>query len=238
MSILFPLIMVPTYYASNADPLIFYATTAGVLSGAVAGDHMSPISDTTVLSALACDCDLVSHVLTQAPYAMTISVLSVVVGTLPIGHEAWPNMIGILIGWVLTGLFIAFLGKPAVNANGSYDFLTELYMKCKKGYSPLEDLRHDTIEKYESYQGEDPNALNCNVFGRWWKKKPEEVEEKGIEEEDSSMDKKDEMEKAVDEPDDDSQYSEPADEDAPMVLKEPDPNKASYKARASSEFMA
>jgi hypothetical protein len=45
----------------------------------------------------------------------------------------------------------------------------------KKGYSPLEDLRHDTIEKYESYQGDDPNALYCkNFFGRfWWKKKPE-----------------------------------------------------------------
>lgn len=47
MSILFPLILVPTYYASDKDEVIFYAVTAGILSGSVAGDHVSPISDTT-----------------------------------------------------------------------------------------------------------------------------------------------------------------------------------------------
>jgi hypothetical protein len=189
MSILFPLILVPTYLASNGDPLIFYATTAGVLSGSIAGDHMSPISDSTVLSSLACDCNLIAHVVTQAPYALTFSLLSVVVGTLPVGYGVWPNMIGILIGWVLTGLFIIFYCKPAVNVNGSYDFLTELYIKCKKGYLPLEDLRHQTIEKYESYQGEDLNALNW----RFWKKKRKKMEDsKGTEEDwdDSSLDEK------------------------------------------------
>jgi hypothetical protein len=231
MSILFPLIMVPTYVASNGDPLIFYATTAGVLSGSVAGDHMSPISDTTVLSALACDCDLVAHVMTQAPYALKICLLSIVVGTLPIGYEAWPNMIGFLIGWVLTGLYVVFYCKPAVNANGSYDFFTELYIKCKKNYSPLEDLRHDTIEKYESYQGEDPNALPCNLFGRWRKKKPEKSEDKGIDKDDSSLDKEDAMEK------DDFQDPESADEDAPVFSEEPDQNKTYDGSHESPEYI-
>lgn len=201
MSILFPLIMVPTYQASNGDPLTFYATTAGVLSGSVAGDHMSPISDTTVLSALACDCDLVAHVVTQAPYALTFCLLAFLVGTLPIGYDNWPNMIGILFGWALTLLCIIFYCKPAVNANGSYDYFTELYLKCKKGYSPLEDLRHDTIEKYKSYQGEDPNALNW----RFWKRKPEKVEGKGMEEED-------EIEKPAEPPDDYIQDTESDDD--------------------------
>lgn len=48
MSILFPLLVIPTFQASQGDALIFYSTIAGVLSGSVAGDHMSPISDTTV----------------------------------------------------------------------------------------------------------------------------------------------------------------------------------------------
>ena len=48
MSILFPLLVIPTFQASNGDAIIFYSTIAGVLSGSVAGDHMSPISDTTV----------------------------------------------------------------------------------------------------------------------------------------------------------------------------------------------
>ena len=47
MSILFPMVLLPTYNASGGDPTTFYATTAGILSGSVAGDHVSPISDTT-----------------------------------------------------------------------------------------------------------------------------------------------------------------------------------------------
>jgi Na+/H+ antiporter family len=193
MAILFPLILVPTYQASNGDPLIFYSTVAGVLSGSVAGDHASPISDTTVLSALASDCALMAHVATQAPYAAVISVLSVIVGTLPIGYDAWPNMIGMVIGWFLIVLFAIFYCRPAVNKDGSYDFVTEMYLKCKKGYSPLEDLRHDTIEKYESYQGQDPNAIDW----RFWKWRLEKKKSEKTEEEDTN--EEDKMEKAVDE---------------------------------------
>merc|ERR1739848_577640 len=53
MTIMFPLILVPSYAASDGDPVIFYGVTAGVLAGAVAGDHASPISDTTIIASLA-----------------------------------------------------------------------------------------------------------------------------------------------------------------------------------------
>jgi Na+/H+ antiporter NhaC len=82
---MFPLMSVPTYNASGGDPLIFYSTLAGILSGSIVGDHASPISDTTVLSALACECELLAHVVTQLPYAMIISLVSILVGTLPVG---------------------------------------------------------------------------------------------------------------------------------------------------------
>jgi len=98
MTILFPLICLPTYTVSNGDPIIFYSTVAGILSGSVAGDHVSPISDTTVLSALASDCDLLAHVITQAPYAVMMAILAILFGTLPIGRDAWPNIVGILLG--------------------------------------------------------------------------------------------------------------------------------------------
>lgn len=39
------------------------------ISGGVFGDHCSPISDTTIISAMASDCDLVEHTNTQLPYA-------------------------------------------------------------------------------------------------------------------------------------------------------------------------
>jgi len=41
-----------------------------ILSGGIFGDHCSPISDTSAVSALASGCDLLTHVKTQLPYAL------------------------------------------------------------------------------------------------------------------------------------------------------------------------
>lgn len=51
---------------------------AAVLGGGVFGDHCSPISDTTAVSALASGCDLLEHVRTQLPYALTAGVITFV----------------------------------------------------------------------------------------------------------------------------------------------------------------
>src|SRR5699024_74945 len=64
---------------------ILYGTVAAVLGGAVWGDHCSPISDTTILSSMASQCDHVEHVRTQLPYAMFAGVIAIVLGTLPAG---------------------------------------------------------------------------------------------------------------------------------------------------------
>lgn len=155
MSILFPLICVPTYEASGGDPLIFYSTVAGILSGSVAGDHCSPISDTTVLSALATECGLMNHVGTQAPYAIIIIILSVLVGTVPIGFDAWPNIIGILLGFVLILAFVYLFCKPVLSPTGAWDPFTALYVKFSKD-ELLEQLAQDTIR---AANGEDLSAL-------------------------------------------------------------------------------
>jgi Na+/H+ antiporter NhaC len=44
---------------------------AAILGGGVFGDHCSPISDTTAVSSIASGCDLLEHVRTQLPYALT-----------------------------------------------------------------------------------------------------------------------------------------------------------------------
>ena len=46
-----------------------YLTIAAVLSGGLFGDHVSPISDTTVLASVGADCSHISHVITQGAYA-------------------------------------------------------------------------------------------------------------------------------------------------------------------------
>ena len=147
MSILFPLLLVPTYEASNGNEIIFYSTVAGVLSGSVAGDHVSPISDTTVLSALACDCQLLRHVVTQTPYVVVVVILSTLVGTLPIGAEAWPNIIGILIGCVIVALFSYFICVPVASPTGRYDIITELTLRVFPNIELLE-LRENTKKFY------------------------------------------------------------------------------------------
>lgn len=47
-----------------------YICIGAVLSGGLFGDHCSPISDTTILSATGAGCDLIDHVKTQLPYAL------------------------------------------------------------------------------------------------------------------------------------------------------------------------
>ena len=59
-----------------------------------------------MLSALATDCTLLAHVVTQAPYALSMSVFAILFGTLPIGRDAWPNIVGILLGAVAIGLMV------------------------------------------------------------------------------------------------------------------------------------
>ncbi|MDF1874958.1 sodium:proton antiporter [Sulfurimonas sp. SAG-AH-194-I05] len=41
-----------------------------VISGGIFGDHCSPISDTTIISSMAADCEVIEHVQTQLPYAL------------------------------------------------------------------------------------------------------------------------------------------------------------------------
>ncbi len=49
---------------------------AAILGGGVFGDHCSPISDTTAVSAVASGCDLLEHVRTQLPYALFAGVVA------------------------------------------------------------------------------------------------------------------------------------------------------------------
>lgn len=83
MAILYP-IAIPTTYAvchaagmqESAMMEILLSVIATVLAASVLGDHCSPISDTTILSSLASDCNHLDHVKTQLPYALTVGSFS------------------------------------------------------------------------------------------------------------------------------------------------------------------
>ncbi|MDR9387418.1 MAG: Na+/H+ antiporter NhaC family protein [Balneolaceae bacterium] len=96
MGILMPLVLPLVWnlgleynYPVEEISVFIYAAVSAVLAGAVLGDHVSPISDTTILSSLATQCNQVEHVNTQMPYALVggalalISYLAVVAWGLP-----------------------------------------------------------------------------------------------------------------------------------------------------------
>ena len=60
-----------------SDPLGIICVSA-CMAGAVCGDHCSPISDTTNMASAGAQCDHVSHVSTQLPYAITVAAVSFV----------------------------------------------------------------------------------------------------------------------------------------------------------------
>jgi Na+/H+ antiporter NhaC len=96
----------PTEAATKIHDPIMIACIGSVLAGAIFGDHCSPISDTTVLSARASDCDLIAHTRTQMPYALLVALISIVFGTIPIGFGA-PAWLLLILG--TTGMLVALL---------------------------------------------------------------------------------------------------------------------------------
>ncbi|MFD2531945.1 Na+/H+ antiporter NhaC family protein [Gracilimonas halophila] len=70
---------------------VIYASVSAVLAGSVWGDHCSPISDTTILSSIATQCDHVEHVNTQLPYAMVVGGLSILamISALVLNISVW-----------------------------------------------------------------------------------------------------------------------------------------------------
>ena len=62
--------------AMQADAALMPVIVAAVLGGAVFGDHSSPVSDTTVLSATGARSTLHSHFITQVPYALVTALIA------------------------------------------------------------------------------------------------------------------------------------------------------------------
>ncbi len=74
-AVVFP-VALPLAFAISPEPAFVLLSFGAILGGAVFGDQCSPISDTTILSSLACGADLMDHVATQLPLAMTAAGLA------------------------------------------------------------------------------------------------------------------------------------------------------------------
>ncbi len=90
---------------------------AACLSGAVCGDHCSPISDTTIMASAGAHCDHVNHVSTQLPYAITAAVVSfigyLIAGTIGYFADSSLALIALPITLVIMFITIFVIGRRA-----------------------------------------------------------------------------------------------------------------------------
>ena len=84
-----------------------------VLGASVLGDHCSPISDTTILSSLASDCNHIDHVRTQLPYALVVGVVSLICGLVStlLGGGWLISFVLMLIAVAVLWVIIAKIGQ-------------------------------------------------------------------------------------------------------------------------------
>lgn len=76
-AVVFP-VAIPLAWAVVPDVNFLTLCFAAVIGGSVFGDQCSPISDTTILSSLSTGCDLMDHVRTQFPIALTAGIMSII----------------------------------------------------------------------------------------------------------------------------------------------------------------
>ncbi|RKD33514.1 Na+/H+ antiporter NhaC family protein [Thermohalobacter berrensis] len=110
-AILMPIAVPLVYHLSGGDTgSLLFATIGAVFTGAVFGDHCSPISDTTIMSSMASASDHIDHVKTQAPYAITTAVIAAVVGYIPSAFGIHP-LISIIVGIACAFTVVRVVGK-------------------------------------------------------------------------------------------------------------------------------
>ena len=96
----------------KSSPEMMIISMSACMAGAVCGDHCSPISDTTIMASAGAQCDHVTHVSTQLPYAIVAAAVSfvtyIVAGFVKTAWIALP--VGIIL--MLIVLFIIKMKNP------------------------------------------------------------------------------------------------------------------------------
>lgn len=113
-SIVMPLAIPLAYELGGVGLLV--PTIGAVLTGAVFGDHCSPISDTTIMSSMASACDHIAHVKTQLPYALSVAGVSIILGFIPAGFGFNPY-VSLIVGAAVLLILINLKGTKVTKGN-------------------------------------------------------------------------------------------------------------------------
>ncbi len=144
--------------SATSNEGLFFLTMSAVLAGAVYGDHVSPISDTTIMASSGAQCNHIDHVRTQLPYATIVAIISGItylitgfITTTSVG-ESYGASAGItlaigfvLLALVLVGLF--FLDRKGIADKMDYA-VSSFFAKLSRRPVPrqFEDTIHGSDE--------------------------------------------------------------------------------------------
>ena len=100
MAILIP-VAIPIAFQLDGSTysLVTMICLGAILDGAIFGDHCSIISDTTVLSSIATECDHIDHVKTQMPYSIMVAIVAAIFGYLN-AAKGVNTFINIIVGMI------------------------------------------------------------------------------------------------------------------------------------------
>jgi len=88
------------------DMTMMIISMSACMAGAVFGDHCSPISDTTIMASTGAECELMTHVSTQFPYAVFVAVVSAICFLIAglVQNAYVPLLVGVAL--IIGGLFV------------------------------------------------------------------------------------------------------------------------------------
>lgn len=89
---------------------VLFLSASAVLSGSIFGDHISPISDTTIMSSLSSSCDHIDHVSTQAPYGILCAFSALLFGVI-LTSLHFPLILSYISGGLFLWIFLYIFGK-------------------------------------------------------------------------------------------------------------------------------
>lgn len=90
----------------TGEPELLTIGISACLAGAVCGDHISPISDTTIMASAGADIYHIDHVSTQIPYALTVASVSFAMFVLAGFVRNWMICLPIGVALIVIVLFV------------------------------------------------------------------------------------------------------------------------------------
>jgi Na+/H+ antiporter family len=153
---LIPILTAPALEISEGSLDVFAAFLGSLVSGAVAGCHFGPFTETTVLSGFLAESGVRGHFLSKIPFASSVLVVASVVGTIPVSLGAYPDYVGLLIGAVTLSIFLILVCRRSKSASNQSPNASDAITQSRFGFGQrtggVNELAGKKIHSLQSFK--------------------------------------------------------------------------------------